>query len=88
MAKYCGDEAETEAKITRPGILDEYKEFIVTRMGEGVTTAVVMQRELRARGYKDSISTLRAFMAPLRDDCGSVPVMRYETALGEQMQMD
>ena len=87
-AKYCGDEAETEGKIARPGILDEYKEFIVTRMGEGVTNAVVMQRELRARGYKGSISTLRAFMAPLRDDYGSVPVMRYETASGEQMQMD
>lgn len=64
-AKYCRDEAETEGKIARPGILDEYKEYVVTRMGEGVTNAVVMQRELRARGYKGSISTLRAFMAPL-----------------------
>lgn len=87
-AKYCGNENETRAKAARPSILDKYTEFIVTRMGEGVTNAVVMQRELRARGYKGRISTLRTFMAPLRDDYGNVPVMRYETAPGEQIQMD
>ncbi len=57
-------------------------------MGKGVTNAVVMQYDLRAQGYKGSISTVRSFMAPLRDDFREVPVVRYETAPGEQMQMD
>lgn len=87
-ARYCSDVPPAESKPEPPGILENYKEFIVARMAEGVSNAVVMLRKLRERGYRGSISTVRAFMAPLRAQHRNYPVMRYETGPGEQMQVD
>jgi transposase len=87
-AKYCNGEPVTDDRVKTPGILDEYKEFIIARMAEGVVNAVVMRRKLRELGYQGGISTLRQFMAPLRPQYRDVPVMRYETEPGEQMQVD
>lgn len=88
VAKYCKEEPVGSEKRAAPGILDEYKEFIIARMDEGIINAVVMARKLRELGYKGSMSTLRAFMAPLRAKHRDCPVMRFETGPGEQMQID
>jgi len=48
-----------------------------------------MMPRLLAMGYKGSLSVLRQFVHPLRPASGGrVPVIRYETKPGEQMQFD
>ena len=49
--------------------------------------AVVLWREIRERGYRGGVTQLKAFIKPFKqrkDD----PVVRFETAPGEQMQAD
>lgn len=48
-----------------------------------------MLPRLQALGYGGSLSTLKAFVHPLRPPkAGQYPVQRYETAPGEQLQFD
>ncbi len=49
--------------------------------------ATVLLREIRERGYAGGISQLKAFLAPLKQ-ARIDPVVRFETAPGEQMQAD
>jgi transposase len=49
---------------------------------------MVLWRELRTRGYTGSISLLRAFVHPHRRQRVSTATRRFETAPGEQAQVD
>lgn len=49
--------------------------------------AVVLHREIKALGYAGGVSQLKAFIGP-RKPQGADPVVRFETAPGEQMQVD
>jgi len=48
----------------------------------------VLYREIVARGYQGGQSQLRAFMRTLRPAQPAEPVVRFETAMGEQLQVD
>ena len=50
--------------------------------------ATVLLREITAQGYQGGISQLRAFLRSLRPVRAEDPVVRFETAPGEQMQVD
>jgi transposase len=50
--------------------------------------ATVLLREIVARGYTGSHSQLRAYMHGLKPTRPADPVVRFETAPGEQMQVD
>lgn len=50
--------------------------------------ATVLLREIVARGYTGSHSQLRAYMHGLKPTLPADPVVRFETAPGEQMQVD
>ena len=50
--------------------------------------ATVLYREIVARGYQGGQSQLRAFMRTLRPALPAEPVVRFETAIGEQLQVD
>jgi transposase len=50
--------------------------------------ATVLQREIAALGYAGGGSQLRAFMHQLKPTLPMDPVVRFETAPGEQMQVD
>lgn len=50
--------------------------------------ATVLQREIVARGYMGGLSQLRAFVRGLKPLRPMDPVIRFETAPGEQMQVD
>jgi transposase len=50
--------------------------------------ATVLLREIVARGYTGSHSQLRAYMHSLKPALPVDPVVRFETAPGEQMQVD
>jgi transposase len=48
----------------------------------------VLYREIAARGYEGGMSQLRAFMRTLRPVPPADPLVRFETAMGEQLQVD
>lgn len=50
--------------------------------------ATVLQREIAAQGYVGGLSQLRAFLRGLKPSLPIDPVVRFETAPGEQMQVD
>lgn len=54
----------------------------------GWIPASVLMREIAALGYSGKGSQLRAFMRGLRPSLPVDPVVRFETAPGEQMQVD
>lgn len=50
--------------------------------------ATVLLREIATRGYTGGLSQLRAFLRTLRPAPPAEPVVRFETAMGEQLQVD
>ena len=50
--------------------------------------ATVLQREISAQGYQGGMSQLRGFLREIRPTLPVDPVVRFETAPGEQMQID
>jgi transposase len=50
--------------------------------------ATVLYREIAERGYLGAMSQLRAFLRTLKPKQTAEPVVRFETAAGEQMQVD
>lgn len=79
------------ARSRWPSKLDAYADYIRARLAAaapGWIPATVMLSELRERGYAGSHSILRAFMAGLRPVKAAELPNRFETAPGEQMQVD
>lgn len=78
----------------RPGRvskLDPYKLYIQERLAAASPQwipAPVVEREIREQGYSGSIRLLRYYMAELRPLVKVDPVIRFETAPGQQMQVD
>ncbi len=70
--------------------LDPYKERIVAWVRDDhLYNCVTMHERLRALGYTGEVSTVKAFVRPLRPAAaGQRPVLRYETEPGQQMQFD
>ena len=76
-------------RAARGSLLDPYTEHIDRRMAEGLENCVVLLRELRTRGYQGSYTTLVEYVRPCRRGrTYSDATMRFETAPGEQAQVD
>ena len=74
----------------RPCKLDEHKVYLVERVEQARPRwipATVLLREIAERGYAGGVSQLKAWLAPLRR-IEPEPVVRFETAPGQQMQAD
>jgi transposase len=68
--------------------LDPYKTYLHERLAAGVWNAVVLLRELKERGYTGGYTVLTDYLHPLREQAGTVAVRRFETAPGQQAQVD
>ena len=68
--------------------LDPYAEHIDRRMAEGLENCVVLLRELRGLGYDGSYNTVVEYVKPRRKGRQPEAAMRFETAPGEQAQVD
>ena len=68
--------------------LDSYTEYIDRRLTEGLENCVVLLRELRARGYQGSYTVLIEYVRPRRRGRQPKATVRFETAPGEQAQVD
>ena len=67
---------------------DPYTGHIDRRMAEGLDNCRVLDREIRALGYAGSYSTLVQYVRPRRSRLQPEATMRFETAPGEQAQVD
>lgn len=70
--------------------LDRFESFLVGRAPEVEFNAVVLHRELAAQGYEGSYSAVVKYLQPLRSAWRpeEAPTVRFETAPGEQAQVD
>lgn len=78
-------------RTSRPTKLEAFKEYLRERIEaarQQWIPATVLHRELVERGYRGGVTQLKAFLAPLKPQGRPDPVVRFETAPGEQMQAD
>jgi len=87
--KYLGDQQEPKERAQRPSKLDPFKPYILKRVLEdSVTNCVVLLDEIREMGYTGGDTILRDFVQPYRESPGKQAPIRFETAPGEQGQVD
>jgi len=80
-----------ERKVKRQTKLAQFEQYLRDRQQAAqpdVIPATVLYREIAARGYEGGMSQLRAFVRTLRPAPSADPVVRFETAMGEQLQVD
>lgn len=75
-------------RVRRASKLDPHREYIEERLKAGVWNASVLLRELRTRGYEGGYSILKEHLSPMRKAARVVAVRRFETAPGQQAQVD
>ena len=63
-------------------------EYIDRRLSEGLENCVGLLRELRSRGYEGSYTVLSEYVRPRRRQRQTKATVRFETAPGEQAQVD
>lgn len=88
LAQRPGTRPSYGPREPRPSKLDEFKSYLQERCKAGVWNAVVLLRELRDRGYCGSYTTLTDYLRPQREAARQTAVRRFETAAGEQAQVD
>ena len=72
----------------RGSVLDPYRAQVDQWLSEGVWNAVVLLRELQAKGYAGGISILRDYVRPKRALRATRATVRFETEPGRQLQTD
>ena len=72
----------------RPSKLDPYKPYLEQRLADGVFNAQKLFHELQARGYPGRPGLVRNFIQPFRAARAPRATVRFETAPGEQAQVD
>ena len=76
-------------RTTGRSILDPYKEIVRIRLSEYPDlSAVRVFQELRESGYRGSYDVVKRYVRQVRPQPGKEPVVRYETAPGQQGQVD
>jgi transposase len=83
--------ARYRSRPSRATKLDGYHDYIAERLRSAlpdVIPAKVLLSEIRERGYVGGYTMVKAYVASLRAVVVPEPVVRFETAPGEQMQVD
>lgn len=70
------------------GRLDPYKDYIKSRLEKYPLSAVRIYEEITSQGYGGKMTILRGFIKTLRKESSYDAVMRFETAPGQQAQVD
>ena len=73
----------------RPGLLDEHKDYVKSRLDEYPhLSAVRLLEEIRQKGYTGGYTILKDYVQTIRKRVGVPAVYRFETKPGRQMQVD
>src|SRR5262245_30278764 len=79
-----GSAPSTKRPAARKSKLDPFKPAIDHLLQEGVWNAVVVLRELQAKGYDGEVSIVRDYLRPKRALRPSRATVRFETPPGRQ----
>ena len=85
------DAARYRERPPQPGKLSAFEGYILQRLASALPdrlAATVLLRELRARGYVGGYTLVKDFVAAQQPAAVVEPVVRFETAPGQQMQVD
>ncbi len=90
VRKYLRGAPVPKQRPPRPSKLDPFKDLIRHWVSDDhLYNCDTMLTRLKVLGYTGSISILKDFVHPLRPPkAGHVPVLRYETQPGQQLQFD
>ena len=86
-----GQMPKYERKVKQPTKLQAYDSYLRARQESAKPLwipATVLLREIAQRGYLGGQTQLRAFLRTLKPTQAVEPVIRFETAPGEQLQVD
>lgn len=78
-------------RVKAPSILQPYKSYLHQRIAQAKPvhlSAVVLLSEIQALGYDGSLSLLRSYLYHYRGQRPPEAVIRFETEIGKQMQVD
>jgi transposase len=84
------DAVRYRGRQPRPTKVDPFKEYVLQRIEAAHPhwiPAAVLHRELRERGYGGGLTQLKAWLVPYKHR-KQEPVVRFETAPGQQLQAD
>jgi transposase len=87
----AGDMPKYVRKVQRPTKLGAYEAYLRARQEAARPLwipATVLLREIAERGYRGGQTQLCAFLRTLKPVQAADPVVRFETAPGEQLQVD
>jgi len=89
VRKWSREEWSPQRRQSRGEELKAYEEVIAKRFPEVGYNAMVLYRELQDAGYEGSPRSVRRFVGRLREAAQpEVATLRFETAPGEQAQVD
>lgn len=93
VRKYLEGEASPayQERVPRESKVARYAAYLQQRVAAAMPDwipATVLWREIREQGFDGSERTVRAFVATLRPVRSPDPLVRFETAAGDQMQVD
>ena len=90
MLKYLNspEPLTAQPRPLRGSRLDPYTNYIDHRVSEGLENCRVLLREIRGMGYEGSYSTVADYVRPRRRRRQPQATVRFETAAGEQAQVD
>lgn len=87
----AGQKPKYERQKKRPSKLSPYEDYLRERQTAAHPLwipATVLHREIAAQGYPGGMSQLRRFLREVKPTLPPELVIRFETAPGEQMQVD
>ena len=77
-----------QPRSLRGSKLDPYTDYIDHRLSEGLENCRVLLREIRELGYDGGYTTVADYVRPRRQARQPQATTRFETAPGEQAQVD
>lgn len=88
VQKYLRDAPRRYERKARHWKLDPWRAYLRERWEQGVKNAARLYLEIRQRGYTGGRTQVRALVSPWRSEGRERAFVRFETAPGEQAQMD
>jgi transposase len=79
---------ESKKRAKKDSKLDEYEEYIITKLHKGPYTASRLCREIQEMGFAGKYTIVKDFVRKIRPEYRVPAVLRYETKPGVQSQVD
>jgi transposase len=83
-----GPPGERHPRAEVPSRLDPFKPYLQARLAQHPLSSVRLLEEIRGQGYAGSYDLVKRFVRPLRRAKEIAAVIRFETAPGQQAQVD